>query len=165
MTKVRRIFHYIAIAILTLVGPVEVARTMAGPASMACLCGCGAPTDAACECPANPMAPMAPMGPQSAAQPGPQGSGGSGCSTTSTPCSSRISPASAGLVEESQDEKNQNSGKRPEPKPWPRSVANGTPDLLNDLLNSSASNRYGEASETQQGRPLDRLAKLAVFRI
>lgn len=156
MTKVRRIFHYIAIAILTLVGPVEVARTMAGPASVACLCGCGAPTDAACECPSNPM------GPQSPAQPGPQGSG---CSTTSTPCSSRTSPASAGLVKESQDEKGQNSGKRPEPKPWPETITSGTPDLLNGLLNSSAACRVGEASETQQGRPLDRLAKLAVFRI
>ena len=162
MTKVRRIFHYIAIAILTLVGPVEVARTMAGPASVACLCGCGAPTDAACECPSNPMGPM---GPQTPAQSGSQGPGGSGCSTTTTPCSSRVAPASAGLVEASQDEQNQNSGKRPEPKPWPGTIASGTPDLLNGVLNPSAACRVGEASETQQGRPLDRLAKLAVFRI
>ena len=155
MTKVRRIFHYIAIAILTLVGPVEVARTMAGPAAVDCLCGCGAPSDAACECPASPM------GPQSPAPTSPPGSGGSSCSTTNAPCSSRISPASAGMAEESQDEKDQDPEKRPEPKPWPGSVASGTLGILN----SSASIRFGEASETQQGRPLDRLAKLAVFRI
>ncbi len=155
MIKVRRIFHYIAIAILTLVGPVEVARTMAGPAAVACLCGCGAPTDAACGCPANSM------GPQNPISTGSQGAGGSSCSTTGTPCSSRISPASVGLVEEGQDEKGQDSQKRPEPKPWPGSVASGTLGILN----SSASSRFGEASETQQGRALDRLAKLAVFRI
>ncbi len=65
------------------------------------------------------------------------------------------------MVEESQDEKDQDSEKRPEPKPWPGTFVNGTPGVLSAI----PSNRFSEASETKQSRPIDRLAKLAVFRI
>jgi hypothetical protein len=65
------------------------------------------------------------------------------------------------MAEESRDEKDQDSEKRPEPKPWPGTFLNGTLGVLV----AAAPSRFSEASVTQQGRPIDRLAKLAVFRI
>lgn len=50
---------------------------------------------------------------------------------------------------------------RPEPKPWSGTLAGGSRDGQDPGLPG----RVVGVTEIQQGRPLDRLAKLAVFRI
>ncbi len=153
----RRILHHIAIAILTLVGPVEVVRTMTGPAQTACQCGCGAASEAACQCATK--SPSTPA--QSPAHTGPREAGGSSCSATNSPCSPRTSAASTGLAGKSLDRSGLDLETRPEPKPWSGTLASG----FHEILNPGLAGRFREITEIQQGRPLDRLAKLAVFRI
>lgn len=152
----RRIIHYIALAILTLVGPVEAMPSVVGAqemAQLACQCRCGAPSIAACQCHGPAM--------------GPSSSGGSGpssspCSTTNrVPCTSQTTSTAKAKSEDSDESQKQDGGKRLEPKPWPGTFVNGALGILSAV----ASNRFSEASETKQGRPIDRLAKLAVFRI
>ncbi len=152
----RHWFHYIAIAILTLVGPVEAVRTLTGPAVMACQCGCGAVSDADCMCPSNPMAQMPPM------SPGSPGTSGSNCSTPSTPCSTRVSPTLASLNEKNQDEPDLDSERNSEPKPWPGDFI-GRISVLS--MEADATVLTDELQGTPRGRPIDALAKLAVFRI
>jgi hypothetical protein len=65
------------------------------------------------------------------------------------------------MAGDSQDENGLNAAKRPEPKPWPSTVAH----VSFEVLNVTASNRSVNTSETQQSGPPDRHAKLAVFRI
>lgn len=151
----RRMLRYIAIAILALVGPVAAVRTMAGPTQMACQCGCGAASEAACQCPGKSTVPPSPT------QSGSHGSDSSSCSATNSPCSSKTSAVSAGMAGKSLDRNSLDLEKRPEPKPWSETVANGSHRILSPGLPG----RFKETTETQQGRPLDRLAKLAVFRI
>lgn len=149
-------FHYIAIAILTLVGPVEAVRTMAGPAAMACQCGCGAASDADCACPSKPMSQMPPISPSS------RGASGSNCSAPSTPCSTRVSPALAGQTEKRQGEPDLDSDRNKEPKPWPG-------DLIGRIsvlpMDANATVPTDELQGAPRGRPIGALAKLAVFRI
>jgi hypothetical protein len=152
---VRRMLHFIAIAILTLVGPVEVVRTMTGPAHMACQCGCGAASEEACQCPGKSTPPQDPA-PTSLHE-----SSGSSCSASQSPCSSSTSAASAGMAGKSLDKNGLDVETRPEPKPWSGTRASVSPEILSPGLPG----RCKETTEIQQGRPLDRLAKLAVFRI
>jgi hypothetical protein len=147
--------RYFAIMLLALAGPVTVVRTLAEPAQMACQCGCGAPSEATCQCSAKSMVSQSP------AQTGSHALGGSTCSTTNSPCSSKTSGASAGLAGKSLDKTGLDLEKRPEPRPWSETVANASHRILNPGLPG----RFKGTTETQQGRPLDRLAKLAVFRI
>lgn len=150
-----RILRTIAIAILALMGPVEVARTMMGPAEVACACCCGATSGAACECSDKSMPSQNPTQTDS------QGFGSSSCSTTSTPCSASLSTTSTGLVGQSQGKRAFDSEKRPEPKPWPGTVAQQIPGGLEPALRG----RCEASPNIHPGRPLDRLATLAVFRI
>ncbi len=151
----RRILHHIAIAILTLVGPVQAVRTLAGPSRMVCQCGCGATSEADCQCSAKSMPAQSP------AQGGLRESSGSSCSATNSPCSSKTSAASTGMAGKSLDRSGLDLESRPEPKPWSGTLAGGVPECLEPGLPG----RFSESTGIQQGRPLDRLAKLAVFRI
>ena len=151
----RRIIHYIAIAILTLVGPVEAMRSVVGPAGiahLACQCGCGAPSDADCKCP--DQAPSAPR----TNTPGPSGSS---CSTTNSPCASQATSSSPVKAEEKNGDESQDPEKRPEPKPWP----GGTVDHIDAGTASRRSLSPRAFAGVLYGRSLDRLAALAMFRI
>ena len=152
----RRIFHYIAIAILTLVGPVEAMRSVVGTAGMAhlaCQCGCGAPSDAACKC-----------GDRSTSMPSTTSTGpsGSSCSTTNNaPCATQTTSTSTAKAEAKIGDEEQDSEKHPEPKPWP-----GSP--VRRSVAATATHvfvRLHQAAGVRFGRSLDRLASLAMFRI
>lgn len=65
------------------------------------------------------------------------------------------------MAGESQDENDLNLTMRTEPKPWPGTISHVSPEFRE----TTASNRLAEDAETQRGRPSDRHAKLAVFRI
>lgn len=148
----RRILYFIALAILTLTGPAEVVRTFAGVANVACQCGCGAPSEDACDCSAMPMH----RGP--APRPSSNAPSGSPCSSSASHSGAVASTASpAGVVDEKQKEDAGSGEKRIEPKPWTLAVAR-----IADLC---AHTQPRETIWAEGLRPLDRLAWLATFRI
>jgi hypothetical protein len=153
---VRRIIHYIALAILTLVGPVEAMSSVVGAqemAQLACQCGCGAPSMAACQC----HGPA--MGPSSSGGSAPSGSP---CSTTNrVPCTSQTSSTATAKSEDSDASQKEDRGKRLEPKPWPVSLASHATSV--SIIQGSTPSRG--ASKVHFERPLDRLATLVFFRI
>lgn len=154
-SSMHRFLTFVAIAILTLIGSVEVTRTMAGSAQMVCLCGCRATSEAACKCSAKPAVTQNPVHSIS------QGPAGSSCPTTNTPDSTSVLVSSTGLAEESRDENGLRSKRHSEPKPWPGSATIRSQEVLSTV----APAQIYEASGIYQGRRLDRIARLAVFRI
>lgn len=151
----RRILHYIAVAILTLVGPVEAMPSVAGVqamAQLACQCGCGASSSSACPCHSQTAGLPRSGGP---------GSPGSSCApTNSVPSISQTASATGVKCEEKADE-GQDSGKRLEPRPWPVELAR---QVVPTVAFPAATREWGLA-KVHYERSQDRLATLALFRI
>jgi hypothetical protein len=146
----RRLLHLIALAILTLSGPVGLVRTLAGPVGVACQCGCCGASGKACDCGKDvPPPPHAPTRVP--------------CPMPSAPCGLQAALTSpVGLVEENMDGRvGPDAERRPEPKPWPGSLARLGPELAAPPVPV----RFRGATAFEGLRSLDRLARLAVFRI
>jgi hypothetical protein len=144
----RRLLHFIALALLVLVGPAEVVNTFTGPANVACQCGCGANTEALCGCGASPMAP--------GARPGSNQPSGTPCSTSHTGGGyTAASSSPIQIVNATQAEAAAHP--RVEPRPWPAATS---------LRDPRASSRLAPRDGPDDAlRPLDRLAQWGVFRI
>jgi hypothetical protein len=144
----RRLLHFIALALLVLVGPAEVVSMFTGPANVACQCGCGASSEALCGCAATPVEP--------GARPGSNQPTGTPCSTSHTGSGlTAASVATIQIVRSSQGEEAAHPAL--EPRPWPAAVS-----LRDPRAASRVALRDGPDPAL---RPLDRLALLAVFRI
>jgi hypothetical protein len=144
----RRLLHFLALALLVLIGPAEVVSTFTGPVNVACQCGCGATSEALCGCGATPMAP--------GAGPGSNQPSGTPCSTSHTGGGyTAASSPPIQIVEATQGETD--AQPRLEPRPWPV-----TTSLRDPRVSSRLALRDGPDDAL---RPLDRLAQLGVFRI
>lgn len=144
----RRLLHFIALALLVLVGPAEVVSTFTGPANVACQCGCGASSEALCGCAVTPVEP--------GARPGSNQAPGSPCSTAHT--GNGLTAASSATVQIIRSAQSEEAARpKSEPRPWPAAAS---------LRDPRASSRLALQDGPDHAlRPLDRLAQLAVFRI
>ena len=151
----RRIIHYIALAILTLVGPVEAMPSVVGAREMAqsaCLCGCEVTSGAVCQCHAPSMGLPTSSG---------SGSPGSSCSQTNrVPCTSQATSTSTSKLQHEDGREGQDQKKRVEPRPWPVLMGRATPVSI-----SPGSMLRREPTAVHYDRSLDHLAVLAQFRI
>lgn len=151
----RRILHYIAIAILTLVGPVEAMSSVAGAqemAQLACQCGCDASSSSACPCHGQPAGLPRSGGP---------GPSGSSCTPTNSGSTTSQAASATDVKCEAETREGKDLGKRLEPRPW-------LIEFVGHVTSAAGPQAFTQRSrmtKVHYERSLDRLAMLALFRI